>query len=160
KALIRAARAVADVRDASALAVGVPGQPVVDFPAVMRRMRRLRSELSPTDSAARFKGLGVDVFLGPGIFTARDPVTGGGRTLRFKKAVIATGARAAAPPIPGLRESGYLTNETVFSLINLPRRLAVIGGGPIGCELAQALARFGAQVHVVEMSGRVLARED
>ena len=160
KALIRAARAVADVRGAGALAVGVPGEPVVDFPAVMRRMRRLRAELSPTDSAARFKGLGVDVFLGQGIFTARDAVTVDGRTLRFKKAVIATGARAAAPPIPGLRESGYLTNETVFSLINLPRRLAVIGGGPIGCELAQALARFGGQVHVVEMSGRVLARED
>src|SRR4030095_12718880 len=63
-------------------------------------------------------------------------------------------------PIPGLRESGYLTNETVFSLINLPRRLAVIGGGPIGCELAQAFARFGARVHLVQMSGRLLARED
>ena len=160
KALIRAARAVADVRDAGAFAIGVPGEPVVDFPAVMRRMRRLRSELSPVDSAARFKGLGVDVFLGQGAFTGPDAVAVDGRTLRFKKAVIATGARAAAPPIPGLRESGYLTNETVFSLINLPRRLAVIGGGPIGCELAQAFARFGAQVHVVQMSGRLLARED
>ncbi len=160
KALIRAARAVADVRDAGALAVSVPGEPVVDFPAVMRRMRRLRAELSPIDSAARFKGLGVDVFLGQGAFTGPDAVTVDGRTLRFKKAVIATGARAAAPPIPGLRESGYLTNETVFSLINLPRRLAVIGGGPIGCELAQAFARFGARVHLVQMSGRLLARED
>ena len=149
KALIRAARAVADVRDAGAFAIHVPGGPQVDFPAVMRRMRRLRAELSPIDSATRFKGLGVDVFLGQGAFTARDAVTVGGQTLRFKKAVIATGARAVAPPIPGLHESGYLTNETVFSLTSLPRRLAVIGGGPIGCELAQAFARFGARVHVV-----------
>ena len=160
KALIRAARAVTDVRDARALGIGVPGEPTVDFPAVMTRMRRLRYELSPTDSAARFKGLGVDVFLGQGTFTARDTVTVDGRTLRFKKAVIATGARAVAPSIPGLAEAGYLTNETVFSLTALPRRLAVVGGGPIGCELAQAFARFGARVHVVQVSGHLLARED
>ena len=160
KALIRAARAVADVRDAGALGVGVPGAPTVDFPEVMRRMRRLRAELSPIDSAARFEGLGVDVFLGEAAFTARDTVTVDGRRLRFTKAVIATGARAAAPPIPGLVETGYLTNETIFSLTDLPRRLAVVGGGPIGSELAQAFARFGARVHVVEMSGRLLGRED
>jgi pyruvate/2-oxoglutarate dehydrogenase complex dihydrolipoamide dehydrogenase (E3) component len=160
KALIRAARAVVDVRNAGALGVGVPGEPTVDFGAVMRRMRRLRAGLSPIDSAARFKGLSVDVYLGEGAFTARDTITVDGRTLQFKKAVIATGARAVAPPIPGLREAGYLTNETVFSLTALPPRLAVIGGGPIGCELAQAFARFGARVYVVEMGAHLLGRED
>jgi pyruvate/2-oxoglutarate dehydrogenase complex dihydrolipoamide dehydrogenase (E3) component len=160
KALIRAARAVADVRAAHAFDVRVPGDVEVDFPAVMRRMRRLRAELSPTDSAARFRGLGVDVHLGHGAFTARDAIAVAGQTIRFKKAVIATGARAAAPPIPGLREAGYLTNETVFSLTALPRRLAVIGGGPVGCELAQAFARFGARVTVVQTGDRLLGRED
>ncbi len=146
KALIRAARALADVRGAAAFGVRLTGEATVDFAAVMERMRRIRAGLSPIDSAARFRGLGVDVFLGAGAFTGRDTVAVGGATLRFKKAVIATGARAAAPAIPGLAETGYLTNETVFSLTALPRRLAVIGGGPIGCELAQAFARFGAQV--------------
>jgi pyruvate/2-oxoglutarate dehydrogenase complex dihydrolipoamide dehydrogenase (E3) component len=160
KALIRAARAVADVRAAHAFAVGVPGDVQIDFPAVMRRMRRLRAELSPIDSAARFTGLGVDVYLGHGAFIGPDAIAVDGHTLRFKKAVIATGARAAAPPIPGLREAGYLTNETVFSLTALPRRLAVIGGGPIGCELAQAFARFGAHVTVVQTGDRLLGRED
>ena len=161
KALIRAARAVADVRAArSAFGVDVPVDAPIDFPAVMRRMRRLRAELSPIDSATRFQGLGVDVYLGQGVFTAPDAITVEGHTLRFAKALIATGARAAAPPVPGLRESGYVTNETVFSLTALPRRLAVIGGGPIGCELAQVFARFGARVHVVQTGDRLLGRED
>jgi len=89
-----------------------------------------------------------------------DVVEVGGRRLRFKKAVIATGARAAAPPIPGLQEAGYLTNETVFSLTDLPPRLAVIGAGPIGCELAQAFARFGSQVYLVEAMHGILPNED
>jgi pyruvate/2-oxoglutarate dehydrogenase complex dihydrolipoamide dehydrogenase (E3) component len=160
KALIRAARALADVRGASAFGVRLPGEATVDFPAVMERMRRLRAGLSPVDSAARFRALGVDVFLGAGAFTGRDTLAVGGATLRFKKAVIATGARAAAPPITGLADAGYLTNETVFSLTALPPRLAVIGGGPIGCELAQAFARFGAQVTLIEVGAQLLGRED
>jgi pyruvate/2-oxoglutarate dehydrogenase complex dihydrolipoamide dehydrogenase (E3) component len=160
KALIRAARALADVRNAAAFGVRLTGEATMDFAAVMERMRRLRAGLSPLDSAARFRGLGVDVFLGEAAFTGRDTVAVGGATLRFKKAVIATGARAAAPPIPGLPEAGYLTNETVFSLTALPHRLAVIGGGPIGCELAQAFARFGARVTLVEVGAQLLGRED
>ncbi len=116
------------------------------LPAVMERMRKLRAELSPTDSAARFRGLGVDVFIGEARFVAPRQRRSGGKRLRFTHAAIATGARAAAPPIPGLAEAGYLTNETVFSLTELPRRIAVIGAGPIGCELAQTFARFGAEV--------------
>ena len=161
KALLRSARARADVRDAGEFGVGVPdGAATVDFAAVMARMRRLRARISATDSARRYRDHGVDVFLGAGRFTGPDTVEVGGRALRFKKAVIATGARATAPPIPGLAEAGYLTNETVFELTTLPPRLVVIGGGPIGCELAQAFARFGARVTVLEAAPRVLLRED
>src|SRR5438067_506664 len=138
KALLRCARAAADVRDAGAFGVRVPTGVSVDFPAVMERMRRLRADLSPHDSAARFRALGVDVFLGLARFTARDAVEVEGKTLRFAKAVIATGTRAAHPPVPGLEQAGFLTNETAFTLTELPRRLAVLGAGPVGCELAQA----------------------
>ncbi|HKS38500.1 MAG TPA: mercuric reductase, partial [Verrucomicrobiae bacterium] len=108
----------------------------------------------------RFRDLGVDVFLGEAHFGSRDTVEVGGAVLRFKKAVIATGARAATPPIEGLREAGFLTNETVFSLTERPRRLAVIGGGPIGCELAQTFQRLGAQVTLFHNKAHVLDRED
>jgi pyruvate/2-oxoglutarate dehydrogenase complex dihydrolipoamide dehydrogenase (E3) component len=160
KALIRSARAAAAVRDAGRFGVEVPPGVRVNFPAVMERMRKLRAELSPIDSANRFRSLGVDVFIGDGRFVGPDCVDVDGRKLRFKKAAIATGARAAALPIPGLVEAGYLTNETVFSLTELPRRIAVIGAGPIGCELAQTFARFGAQVTVLEVAPQILIRED
>ena len=149
KALIRASRAAAEVRDAQDYGIEVPAGARVNFPAVMERMRRLRAALSPTDSAARYRGLGVDVFFGEARFTGPDTVEVGGRVLRFRRAVIATGARAAVPDIPGLAEAGFLTNETVFTLTELPPRLAVIGTGPVGCELAQAFARFGARVSLL-----------
>jgi pyruvate/2-oxoglutarate dehydrogenase complex dihydrolipoamide dehydrogenase (E3) component len=126
----------------------------------MDRMRRLRAGISKNDSARRFRDLGVDVFLGEGRFSSPDTVEVAGTSLRFKKAVVATGARAAAPPIPGLADAGYLTNETVFGLTELPRRLGVIGAGPIGCELAQAFARFGSQVYLVEAQHGILPNED
>lgn len=160
KALIRASRAVAQVRGAGAFGVKVPDGVTVDFPAVMERLRRLRADISGNDSAARFKKLGVDVFIGQGRFTASDAVEVGGKTLRFAKAVIATGARAVTLPIPGLKESGALTNETVFSLTELPKRLLVIGAGPIGVEMAQAFARFGSQVTLFEVMHGLLTRED
>ncbi|MBI4178695.1 mercuric reductase, partial [bacterium] len=159
KALIRAARAAADARSAGAFGVRT-GDVTVDFPAVMERMRRLRAHIGPNDSAARFKKLGVDVFLGAGKFTGPDTVQVGDQTLRFKKAVIATGARASAPPIPGLNEVPYQTNETLFSLTDLPKRFGVIGAGPIGCEMAQSFARFGSEVYLVEALHGVLPRED
>ncbi|MFN8624732.1 MAG: mercuric reductase [Candidatus Binatia bacterium] len=160
KALLRAARAYADVRDAGAYGVAVPPGARVDFAAVMARMRRLRAHLSPVDSAARFRDLGVDLFLGHGRFRDPDTVAVGGKTIRFRKALIATGARAVAPPIPGLAAAGYLTDASVFALTARPRRLAVIGAGPLGCELAQAFARFGTQVSLLEMAPQVLGRED
>ncbi len=161
KALIRAARAYGDVRDAGQYGVEVPEGTRVNFPAVMERMRRLRAEISPNDSAARYRDeLGVDVFLGDGRFVDSDTVEVDGKKLRFRRAVIATGARAIPLPIPGLTESGYLTNETVFSLTERPKRLAVIGAGPIGCELAQTFARFGTQVTLLEVMPQILIRED
>jgi pyruvate/2-oxoglutarate dehydrogenase complex dihydrolipoamide dehydrogenase (E3) component len=160
KALIRAARAAAQVRDAAQFGIHVPPGVQVDFPAVMSRMRRLRAGISPHDSAARFRSLGVDVYLGQAAFTGANTVDVAGTTLRFRRAVIATGARAHRPPIPGLAEAGFLTNETVFALTELPARLAVIGAGPIGCELAQAFARFGSRVHVLGNHPQLLPRED
>jgi pyruvate/2-oxoglutarate dehydrogenase complex dihydrolipoamide dehydrogenase (E3) component len=160
KALIRASRAAAEVRGAQDYGVDVPDGARVNFPAVMERMRRLRAALSPNDSAARYRGLGVDVFFGEARFTGPDAVEVGGRVLRFRRAVIATGARAARPDIPGLADAGFLTNETVFTLTELPPRLAVIGAGPIGCELAQAFARFGARVSLLANGPQILPRED
>lgn len=160
KGVLRAARASADVRDAGSFGVRVPDGVHVDFAAVMERMRRLRAGISVNDSVTRFQRLGVDVFLGEGRFSGPDAVAASGTTLRFRRAVIATGTRPAVPAIPGLSEAGYLTNETVFSLTELPRRLTVLGAGPIGCELAQAFARFGSQVVLIANHPRILARED
>src|SRR5262245_26796851 len=160
KALIRASRAAAEVQGAHDYGVEVPAGTRVNFPAVMERMRRLRASLSPNDSAARYRGLGVDVFFGEARFTGPDTVEVGGRVLRFRKAVIATGARAARPNIPGLAEAGFLTNESVFTLTTLPQRLAVLGAGPIGCELAQTFARFGSQVTLIGTHPQLLPRED
>src|SRR3989441_4158960 len=160
KAVIRSGRAVFDAKEAGPFGVRV-GKPVeIDFPAVMERMRKLRADLSPHDSAERFANLGVDVFLGEARFAGPDTVEVAGQTLRFKRAVIATGARATDPPVPGLAETGYLTNETVFNLTQCPARLAVIGGGPIGCELAQAFQRLGSQVSLVHKNAHLLDRED
>ncbi len=160
KGVIRAARAWHDARTArerfGAPAVAGEG----DFALAMERMRRLRAGISVHDSAQRFASLGVDVFLGNGKFVAADAVEVGGHRLRFRRAVVATGGRAAALPIPGLAEAGYLTNETVFTLTALPARLAVIGAGPIGCELAQSFARFGSQVTLLDVAPQVLVRED
>lgn len=160
KALLRSARAAAAVRDAAHFGVQVPVGTEVDFPGVMQRLRRLRAGISPNDSAARYRERGVDVFLGAGRFLDRQTVEVAGARLKFRKAVIATGARAWHPPVPGLAEVRFLTNETVFSLTALPRQLAVVGGGPIGCELSQAFARFGSQVTLIDKDSQLLVRED
>lgn len=161
KGVLRAARAVHQVRMAGAFGMDAGGEPpVADFAMAMTRMRRLRAGIAHHDSAERFAGLGVDVFIGEGRFTGPDSLEVNGAQLRFQRAVIATGARAAGLPVPGLAEAGFLTNETVFSLITLPRRLAVIGAGPIGCELAQAFRRFGSEVAVISLDPQLLPRED
>ena len=161
KSIIRSSRVFAELRDAAALGWSVPSGAVADFEAVMARMRRIRARISRNDSAVRYRDeKGVDVFLGSARFTSETTLDVGGATLRFGKALIATGARPARLPIPGLAGAGYLTNETVFNLTARPRRLAVIGGGPIGSELAQAFCRLGAEVTLLEMSDHILVRED
>ncbi|HUP01335.1 MAG TPA: mercuric reductase [Gemmatimonadota bacterium] len=160
KALLRCARAAADARAAGQFGVRIAGGVSVDFAAVMERMRRLRAGLSAHDSASRFRDLGVDVFLGEGRFTGPERIEVGGAQLAFDRALIATGGRPVVPTVEGLAGAGFLTNETVFSLTALPARLAVVGGGPIGCELAQAFVRFGARVTLVEQGARILPCDD
>ncbi|MFQ3650842.1 MAG: mercuric reductase [Gemmataceae bacterium] len=129
-----------------------------DFPAAMQRLRRQRAELARHDSAERFRSLGVDVFFGQGRFRSPDSVEVAGQTLRFRRAVIATGSRPLRPNIPGIEN--YLTHEEIFTLTERPSCIQIVGAGPMGCELAQAFARFGVGVTLVEHAKRVLPRED
>ncbi len=160
KALIRSARVARDMT--AAVTYGFRGtiNGRFDFAAVMERVRSLRTEISHHDSAARLKQLGVDVFLGQASFTGRKCLSVAGQKLEFSRAVIATGTRPLEPPVEGLCQLGYLTNETVFELTELPRTLIVLGGGPIGCELAQAFRRLGSEVHLIDHRPRILPKED
>jgi pyruvate/2-oxoglutarate dehydrogenase complex dihydrolipoamide dehydrogenase (E3) component len=160
KAILRAARAWSEARRSAERFGGPSVAGDGDFAAVMERMRRLRADLAAVDSVARFRSLGVDVFIGEGRFASPDTIEVEGARLRFRRAVIATGGRPAIPDVPGLAACAPLTNETVFWLTKRPRRLAVVGGGPIGCELAQAFARFGSEVTLVQRAPRLLPRED
>ncbi|MCE2976227.1 MAG: mercuric reductase [Pseudanabaena sp. CoA8_M7] len=164
KCVIRSSRVVADMRDAARFGIHPPQNIDVNFAAVMERMRKIRAGISHHDSVARFQKLGVDVFLGSASFIDGNAITvnnvKSNIKLNFKKAVIATGARASVPQIAGLVEAGYLTNETVFSLTEQPKRLAVIGGGAIGCELAQAFQRLGCEVILLHKNLHLLDRED
>jgi len=160
KGIIRAARAWHEAR-IGAEAFGAPATSSDgDFARMMERMRRLRAQISHHDSFARFRDLGIDVFVGEGRFTASDAVEVGGKRLRFRKAIIATGARPVAPPIPGLAEVPHLNNENLFTLTEAPGTFGIIGGGPIGCEMAQAFARLGSTVSLFDMAPHVLPRED
>ena len=122
-------------------------------------MRRLRADISPHNSAARAKSLGVDVYLREGPSSRPTPSTSAVTACVFVARSSPRG-RAAAPPISGLYEAGFLTNETIFSLTELPKRLAVLGAGPIGSEMAQSFARFGFDVSLIEREGHILPRED
>jgi pyruvate/2-oxoglutarate dehydrogenase complex dihydrolipoamide dehydrogenase (E3) component len=161
KAVIRAARAVYDLRIAGEFGVHFASKPQINFAEAMERMRRLRARISPNDSVARFKNeFGVDVYLGDAKFVSPSEIEVDGQRLEFDRAVIATGGRPAELPIPGLKETGYFTNENIFKLTELPRRLVVIGGGPIGCELAQAFSRFSSDVTIINDVEQILPRED
>lgn len=159
KAMLHAARVAATVRHASRLGVHVDGLRV-DFGEVMSRVREVRYRISANDSVQRFQGLGVDVFLGDARFLDRGHVQVGDATLPFARALIATGGRPRLPDIDGLHDVHPLTNETVFELTEQPRRLLIIGGGPIGCELAQAFQRLGTQVILVQSGAQILGKED
>lgn len=157
KTLLRSAKAIGDIKKAADLGIIIEGTVKTDFGAVMERMRRIRADLSHHDSAKRFRDLGIDMFLGAGEFTGVDTFAVDGKTIQFSKAVIATGARAVHIPIPGLAETGYINNEGLFELTELPPRLAVIGAGPIGLEMAQAFARFGSKVTVLDITQTMAA---
>ncbi|MEX2112338.1 MAG: mercuric reductase [Pirellulales bacterium] len=160
KALIRSSRAAHEQTQAAAL--GFAGSIVGDwdFAAVMDRVRGLRAQISHHDSAERLRSLGVEVFFGDARFTSGKTLDVAGQTLEFRRAVICTGTRPIEPRIAGISDVGYLTNETVFSLCELPRRLFIIGAGPIGCELAQAFCRLGSEVHLINDQERLLPKED
>ena len=159
KALIRSARVAATMRRAALYALE-PADPTVDYARVIRRVKELRAKIAPHDSVERFEGLGVDVFLGEATLESAHVVRVGGKALRARRIVLATGGRPAVPAVPGLTEAGFLTNESVFECEEPPGRLLVMGGGPIGCELAQALARLGARVTLVDRGTQLLHRED
>jgi pyruvate/2-oxoglutarate dehydrogenase complex dihydrolipoamide dehydrogenase (E3) component len=160
KAIIRTSRLYAEMRAAEHYGAQAPVDVRVDFPALMQRMRGIRARISRADSARRLSAAGVDVFFGEARFIRTDALTVNDIELQFRKAMIATGARPDMPSIPGLAEAGYLTNENVFDLAELPRRLLVIGGGPLGCELAQAFCRFGAQTIIAQDWPLFLPKEE
>jgi pyruvate/2-oxoglutarate dehydrogenase complex dihydrolipoamide dehydrogenase (E3) component/uncharacterized membrane protein YdjX (TVP38/TMEM64 family) len=160
KGIIRAARAAGDARGGGEFGITPPGEAEINFSAVMERMRRLRADISAHDSVERFTQLGVDVFIGNGRFVGPNRIEVADQELKFDRAVIASGARAAEPPISGLRDAGFYTNETIFTLTELPRRLAVIGAGPLGCELAQCFQRLGSRVTLITDGAAILPREN
>lgn len=164
KALIKSAKVAHQIADATRFGVNAPPA-TVDFPAVMRRVRDVITAIEPHDSVERFTGLGVDCVKGYARFI--DPWTveiDGARRLTAKAFIIATGAAPFIPPLPGVEDSGYLTSETLWDTmanrVEAPKRLVILGGGPIGCELAQAFQRLGSQVTVIEMAERLLLKED
>jgi len=160
KALIKSARVLSQMRRAGEYGLRAPAVEF-DFAEVMERVQRVVRAVEPHDSVERYTQLGVECIHGEARITSPWTVQiDGQRTLSTRAIIIAAGARALVPPIPGIEHARVLTSDTLWELRELPKRLAVLGGGPIGCELAQAFARFGARVTQVEMLPRLLARED
>lgn len=160
KALIESAKVAHTIRNAEKYGVETEGNVRVNFPKVMERMRKIRAEISDFDSAARLSSLGIDVFIGKGVFDSPNSLIVDGKKLKFKKCIICSGGKAYIPSIPGLSTVSYLTNESLFNLTELPKRLIVVGGGPIGMEMAQAFQRFGSQVTVLVRGAKILDKED
>lgn len=158
KALIAAGAAAQTIREAARFGVSAP-EPQIDMAAVRAHVRGVVDAIAPADSAERFAAMGVRVIQGAGRFISPREVEAGGMRIRARRFVIATGSAPAIPPIPGLEQVRSLTNETIFDLDVLPTHLAIVGGGPIGLELAQAFRRLGSKVTVIE-GARALSRED
>lgn len=158
KALLRSAKVFGYIRRAQEFGARI-GDFDIDLMEVFARMKRLRARIEPNDSQERFESLGVDVFRGEARFVSPEEIEVDGRRLRAAHFVIATGGRPAIPDIPGLRESGFYTNETIFDLEFTPRSAVIIGAGPIGCEFTQMFSHFGAQVELIANHERVLPRD-
>ena len=163
KALIKSAKVAHQIADGKRFGIHT-ADPVVDFPSVMRRVRDVITAIEPHDSVERFSGLGVDCVKGYARFIDPWTVDIDGMRLTAKSFIIATGASPFIPPLPGVESSGYLTSETMWDALSerdkVPQRLLILGGGPIGCEMAQAFQRLGAQVTIIEMADRLLLKED
>jgi len=159
KALLASAELAHRMRTASALGLQ-PADPQVDLAAVMRHVRAAQAAIEPQDSPARLRAAGVEVIEADATFTGTDALSAGGRELRFRSAIVATGSQPVVPGVPGLEAAGPLTSDTVWELDALPGRLLVLGGGPIGCELGQAFGRLGSHVTLVEEDPRLLGREE
>jgi len=159
KALLRSAKMLAYLRRAEEFGIG-QAHADFDFAAVMERVQRVVREVAPHDSVERYSALGVECIAGAARVTSPYSVEVNGRTLTTRSIILATGAAPFVPPIPGLDQVPYLTSDNLWELRELPRRLVVLGGGPIGCEMAQAFARFGSAVTQVEMAPRLMGRED
>jgi pyruvate/2-oxoglutarate dehydrogenase complex dihydrolipoamide dehydrogenase (E3) component len=158
KSLFAAARRAQEMREAGPFGIAAV-EPAIDFARVMEHVQEVIRAIAPHDSVERFEGLGVRVVLDRARFTGPAEVLAGGRTIRARRFVLATGSRPAIPPIPGLSDLPHLTNETVFDNRTRPEHLIVLGGGPIGCELAQAHRRLGSAVTILDI-GPILPRED
>ena len=159
-ALIRTARLYSDMRCAATYGATAPAEINVDFAAAMARMRRIRARVSRTDSAMCLAREGIDLFFGDARFVGSDVIDVDGTRMRFRRALIATGSRSLVPDVPGLAEAGFLTNDSVFDLKSLPASLLVIGGGPLGCELAQVFARFGTRTLIAHREPLFLPKEE
>ncbi|MEO8753581.1 MAG: mercuric reductase [Casimicrobiaceae bacterium] len=160
KTIIRSAQLFADMRNAQSYGALAPVEVTVDFATVMERMRRVRDRILRVDSPTRLRAEGIDLHVGRARFVGADAVDVDGMRLTFRKALIATGSRPLLPDIEGLAESGFLTNETVFELTALPPSLLIIGGGPLGCELAQAFARMGCRTLISHREPLFLPKEE
>lgn len=159
KALIKAARTVNDIHKAKGLGIHI-AEPTIDFPAVMERVRQVIRNIEPHDSVERYNSLGVDCLQGEATILSPWEVSVDGKTITTRNIVIATGARPFIPPIPGLDQLDYLTSDNLWGINELPKRLLVLGGGPIGCELAQAFSRLGSKVTIVMRRSHLMPRED
>jgi pyruvate/2-oxoglutarate dehydrogenase complex dihydrolipoamide dehydrogenase (E3) component len=160
KAIIRAARVLSSLRDDEEYGAAAFERPLTDFPAVMERTRRIRTRIAEYHAVERLQARGIDVFFAAARFAEAHVVMAGQTPLSFKKAIIATGARPRPSNIPGLDQVGYLTSDSIFDLAELPKRFGVIGGGPLGCELAQAFCRLGSRVTIVQNEPKFLPDEE
>ncbi|MFU8876899.1 MAG: FAD-dependent oxidoreductase [Wenzhouxiangellaceae bacterium] len=159
KALLRTARLVQEARESERYGIRKM-EAEFSLAEIMQRVRKVIEKIEPHDSPERYRGMGVDVIEGAGTLVSPWAVEVDGRTITARSIILATGAEPLVPPIPGLDKVGYLTSDTIWELNDLPERLAVLGGGPIGCELAQAFARLGSKVTIIEMADRLVPRED